>query len=129
MTYLLDTDQVIDYLKGRQEIRSLISALGGDGLAISLITYGEIYDGIYGDPNPQLAEVGFTSLLTGVTVLPLTRQIMRRFARIRGNLRRTGQRLEDIDLLIAATALDHNLILITRNIQHFQRIPRLSLYT
>ena len=47
MKYLVDTDRVADWLNGRPEAVRLLSALRADGLAISLITYGEIYDGIY----------------------------------------------------------------------------------
>jgi predicted nucleic acid-binding protein len=48
--------------------------------------------------------------------------------RIRGDLRRVGRRLEDTDLLIAATALEHDLMLVTRNVNHFARVPGLRLY-
>ena len=42
--------------------------------------------------------------------------------------RRQGQLIPDLDLLIAATALHHDLTLLTRNIRHFNRIPELRLY-
>ncbi|MBI4493912.1 MAG: type II toxin-antitoxin system VapC family toxin [Chloroflexi bacterium] len=53
---------------------------------------------------------------------------MQRFARIRGQLRRSGRVVGDPDLLIAATALHHHLILVTRNLRDFSRIPDLKLY-
>lgn len=46
MTYLLDTDIVADWLQGKQATVELVSAIAADGIAISLITYGEIYDGM-----------------------------------------------------------------------------------
>jgi toxin FitB len=61
-------------------------------------------------------------------VLPLNRTIMRRFARLRGASRQQGQGLPDADLLIAATALNHGLTLVTRNRRHFQRVPQLTLH-
>jgi predicted nucleic acid-binding protein len=103
--------------------------LARDGLAISLITFGEIYEGIYfSGHDPAAEERGFRQFLQGVAVLPLNRAIMRRFAHIRGNLRRTGQIIGDPDILIAATALHHNLTLATGNVNHFRRIPGLQLY-
>lgn len=66
--------------------------------------------------------------LSEVSLLPLDRAIMRRFARIRGDLRRRGQIIGDPDILIAATAIEHDLILVTRNVRDFQRIPDLKLY-
>lgn len=53
---------------------------------------------------------------------------MRRFARIRGDLRRAGQIIADPDILIAATAIQRNLTLVTGNLKDFQRIPDLTLY-
>jgi tRNA(fMet)-specific endonuclease VapC len=50
------------------------------------------------------------------------------FARTRADLRRSGQLIADLDLLIAATALHHDLTLLTRNVRHFARIPGLRLY-
>ena len=54
--------------------------------------------------------------------------VMLRFARMRSELRRQGNLIPDFDLLIAATALEHDLILMTRNTRHFARIAGLRLY-
>ena len=53
---------------------------------------------------------------------------MQQFAQIRGELRRTGRIISDLDILIAATAINHNLTVVTRNIKDYQRIPHLKLY-
>lgn len=128
MTYLVDTDRVAEYLKGRADAVALLTRLRTDGLAISLVTFGEIYDGIYGGYDPAAAERLFRQFLRRITVLTLNRTIMRRFARLRGELRRRGQLIPDPDLLIAATALHHDLTLITGNRRHFERVPDLRLY-
>jgi tRNA(fMet)-specific endonuclease VapC len=128
MTYLIDTDWVASWLNGRSDAITLLQTLSPQGLAISLLTYGEIYDGIYHGRHPQAHERVFRQYLRGVAVLSLNRAIMREFARIRGDLRITGQRLSDTDILIAATGMYHHLELVTRNLRHFQRIPNLRLY-
>jgi tRNA(fMet)-specific endonuclease VapC len=92
MSYLVDTDRIVDYLKGRQEATDLFESLLVDGLAISIVTYAELYEGIYYGANPQPAEHGLRLLLRTVDVLPLNRSIMRRFAMIRGHLRRSVYR-------------------------------------
>ena len=53
MSYLVDSDWVADYLKGRSGAVSLLDGLFCDGIAISIITFGEVYEGIYygSDPN------------------------------------------------------------------------------
>jgi tRNA(fMet)-specific endonuclease VapC len=129
MKYLVDSDWVADYLKGRQQAVDLIARLGEEGLAISMITFGEIYEGIFYGGNPRENERGFLQFLRFVDVLPLNRLVMKRFARIRGELRHRGQLIGDPDLLIAATALQHDLTLLTRNLSHFQRVPELKLYS
>ncbi len=53
---------------------------------------------------------------------------MRRFARIRSELRQRGQLIGDADILIAAAAIEHDLMLLTRNRRHFERIPDLTIY-
>jgi tRNA(fMet)-specific endonuclease VapC len=126
--YLVDSDVVADYLKGKQPAVELLSALAPEGLAISLITFGEIYEGIYFGRNPPGHESGFRKFLRVVDVLPLNRRTMQHFARIRGELRRRGQLIPDPDILIAATALEHDLTLLTRNLKDFARIPELKLY-
>jgi tRNA(fMet)-specific endonuclease VapC len=128
VTYLVDTDWVASYLNGRTDAIQLLNALAPAGLAISLITYGEIYDGIYRGRAPGQAERGFKAFLTAARVLPLTRPIMRRFARIRGDLRAQGLTIGDNDVMIAATALQHGLTLVSRNHAHFARIPGLNPY-
>ena len=127
MSYLVDSDWVADYLKGRAPIVQQLDRLAPEGLAISLITFGEIYEGIYYGRDPRGNEAGFRSLLRVIDVLALNRAILRRFARIRGQLRRQGQLIGDLDILIAATALEHDLTLLTRNRRHFDRIPELKL--
>jgi predicted nucleic acid-binding protein len=128
VTALVDTDRVADWLRGRPAAVRLLEALEPDGLAISLVTYGEIYEGIYFGRDPAGSERVFREFLRAVDVISLTRPIMRRFARLRGDLRRRDQLLGDPDLLLAATALHHDLTLVTGNRGHFQRAPDLRMY-
>lgn len=55
-------------------------------------------------------------------------ETMRIFGEQRFNFRRRGQRIEDFDLVITATALRHDLTLLTFNRRHFERIPDLRLF-
>jgi predicted nucleic acid-binding protein len=128
MMYLVDTDWVADFLKDREPAQNVFRALAPDGFAISLITYGEIQEGILYGQNIRVHAHGFRQFLRWVRVLPLTRTTMRHFARIRGELRARGQLIGDMDLLIAATALNYRLTLLTRNVRHFERVPDLQIY-
>jgi tRNA(fMet)-specific endonuclease VapC len=128
MTYLIDSDWVADYLKGRTPAVHLLDSLFPAGLSISIITFGEIYEGIYYGSNPRDNEAVFRRFLRGVSVLGINRSVARRFARIRGTLRQQGQLIPQPDILIAATAIHHDLTLVTRNIRDFERVPDLILH-
>jgi predicted nucleic acid-binding protein len=128
VSHLADTDVVISFLNGRREAVALVQRLRLTGLAISLPTYGEVVEGIVYSRDPASREDAFRRFLIGVEVLPLDVDVMRRFARIRGELRAAGQLIPDFDLLIAATAFEYNLTLVTRNLRHFDRIPGLTIY-
>jgi tRNA(fMet)-specific endonuclease VapC len=98
------------------------------GLAISVITYAEIYQGIYFGRHPGQSERDFRKLLVRVDVFTISRPIARRAAHIRGALHQQGLPLAVADIFIAATAIHHDLTLVTRNLRHYQRIPNLKLH-
>ncbi|MCC6454396.1 MAG: type II toxin-antitoxin system VapC family toxin [Caldilineaceae bacterium] len=125
---MIDTDWLIDYLKGKATAGQLLDQLVREGIAISLITYGEILEGIYYGREPKRQEQIFRAFLQATPILPLMESSMERFAHIRGGLRAQGQLIGDADILIAAIALDHDLTLVTQNVSHFRRIPNLTLY-
>ena len=69
----------------------------------------------------------FERLCAVSEVLPLTDAIVRRAAEVYAGLYKRGELIGDADILIAATAMENNLICVTNNENHFQRIPNLVL--
>jgi tRNA(fMet)-specific endonuclease VapC len=129
MTYLIDTDWVIDYLNAQAPTITTLQRLEPHGLAISIITYAEVYEGIIHGRDPAQAMRGFRRFLRAVNVVPLSRRITHQFATVRGSLQRNiRQQLGDLDLLIAATALHHGLTLVTNNLRDFRHVPGLTIY-
>lgn len=128
MSYLVDTDWLIDAIRGIPAAVDLLAGLRDDGLAVSIVSYGEVFEGAVGAPNPEAELARFRRFLDGLALLELDDAIMERFAFLRGGLRRRGQLIPDLDLLIAATAMHHDLTLLTRNARHFVRINGLNLY-
>jgi tRNA(fMet)-specific endonuclease VapC len=127
--YLLDTDWIVDVLNGQEKAINTVLELAPAGLAVSIITYGELYEGAAFARDPEPALSGLRNFLKGKAILPLTQPIMERFAQIRGSLPRpVRQQIGDLDILIAATCLERNLTLLTRNLKGFQHIPELKLY-
>jgi predicted nucleic acid-binding protein len=128
MSYLVDTDRLIDGLSGRPEALALFERHRDDGLGVSIISLGEVYEGAYGHSRSEAHIAVVREFLSLFTVIPLSDSITHRFARVRGVLRQQGSIIPDFDLLIAATALDHDLVLVSRNRWHFSRIPEVQIY-
>ena len=128
MRYLVDTDWIIDALVPVPPALDLLDSLSRGGLAVSIITLAELFEGAYRSPNPADGLRAIRAFLSGYGILNLSEAIIEVFARTRADLRRQGQSLADLDLLIAATALTYDLILVTRNRRHFGRVPGLRLY-
>src|SRR5215216_4916055 len=127
--YLLDSDWIVDCLHGQASATQTLLELAADGLALSIITYGELYQGAYYARDPKTAIRGLRQFLRGKQLLPLTKGVVERFGIVRGTLPRSlQQQIGDMDLLIAATALYHDLTLLTRNLRDIQHIPGLKLY-
>jgi len=130
MKYLIDTDWVIDHIQGVPTAIDLISSLVPDGIAISIITFLEIYEGIYTSATPKESEQLVRVFLQTIPVLPLNRTVAKRTALIRAELRRKGRsvRQRAFDIVIAATALTYDLTLVTRNIADYRAVGGLKLH-
>ena len=107
----------------------VLKQLHVEDIAISYITVGEIYEGAFRFANPQAHLKTFRQFLTQFSLLSLNDPIMERFAELRSLLRRQGKLIADFDLLLGATALHHDLTVLTSNRSHFLRIPELRVYT
>lgn len=66
-------------------------------------------------------------VLPQLPVLPVDLAVASRYGAIRSDLARVGRTVADLDLLIAATALTHGRAVVTRNVRHFGRIPKIEL--
>jgi predicted nucleic acid-binding protein len=105
--YLIDSDIVIYQLAGIASAISALRQLVPDGIAISTITYMEVYHGLLRSPDPRLAHAKFNAFLTDIPLLPVSTEIAARCAELREALTRQGKRVRAraLDLLSAATAL------------------------
>jgi predicted nucleic acid-binding protein len=126
--YRLDTDWIIQVFGKREPATRTLHVLADSQVHVSLVTVGELYDGAFATVNPQAHLVAARQFLGQYHVIDLSDPVMERFAEIRSHLRRRGELIPDFDLLVAATALHHNLTLLTFNRRHFHRIPDLRLY-
>lgn len=93
------------------------------GLLVSWITVGEVYEGAFGYPNPHDHLTTFREFLRPFQPLGVNEPIMERFAAIRSGFLRRGELISDLDILLGATALHHDLTILTYNVRHLARIP------
>ena len=109
---------------------ALVESLRDEGLFISAVTYLEAYQGTLRDNDPARAAASLDRFAIAVPVLDLTPGVARRCALIREGIRLRGRRINSraFDLLIAATAIEHDLTLVTRNVRDYADIPDLKLY-
>ena len=91
-------------------------------MALSILSLAELYEGVYYSRDPEGDAQDLNNFLRGVTVIGLDDAVVQIFGRERGRLRAAGTLIGDFDLLIAATALQHNLTLLTNNRSHFERV-------
>ncbi len=127
--YLFDTDWVIDLLNNQASAVQALPAMTAEGVAISIITYGELFEGAFYARDRSAALAALQHVLDGVQILTISTPIAERFGVLRGSMPRNHrQQVGDFDLLIAATAITHELVLATRNLRDFHLIPGVSLY-
>ena len=96
-------------------------------MALSVIAWGEIYEGLLGRPSPNLYLAQLDEFTSTIDLIAPDREVARYYARIRLHLRSYGLLIADNDLWIAATTLAHDLVLVSRD-HHFVRVPELRLY-
>ena len=125
--YLLDTSLLAGFFHKREKAVDLITPwLKQHAVATSILVYGEVIEYLKGLPNFSSHHAVFHDILSEIPPYPLTTSIMDRYADIRRTLRSANKDIGDIDTLIAATAIEHGLTLVT--IDHdFERVPHLKL--
>ncbi len=125
---LLDTDTLSAIIKQNpialSHSRQSLTAYGM--LTFSIITRYEVLRGL--NAKQALVQiVAFEKLCAVSEVLPLTDAVVQKAVSIYGDLHRQGELIGDADILIAATALENGLTLITNNEKHFKRISGLTI--
>ena len=91
------------------------------------MSLAELYEGVEGSQGPVTEEAAVQEFLALVDVVGLDDETARIFGRERARLRAGGNPIDGLDLLIGATALRHDLTLLTNNRRHFERIEGLTI--
>lgn len=125
---VLDTDTISYFFRNHPEVvEKLDKYLAEHGfVSISVVTYYEVLNGLYfKDAKGQLKK--FEAFVALGDVLPLTDNIAKRCAQIYAELRKQGKTMGHNDILIAGTAIENDMILVTNNTKDFKDIPALEI--
>jgi toxin FitB len=128
MAYLLDTCTISEMVSVQPNTKVLgwFQAQNEKTLFLSIITIGEIEKGIYQLPPSKkrtaLETWAFDDLAPGFQgrILKIDQKLMTTWAKMMADLKVKGIVRPSFDSLIEATALHHQLILVTRNVKNFQ---------
>ena len=126
-SYLVDSDWVLHYLNGQPAVVAKLQELQEQGVAISIISLAELYEGIYHSRDPEAKGHDLNDFVRGLSVMGIDEEICKVFGRVRGQLRAKKKTVADFDLLIGSTALQHELTVLTNNRRHFELIEGLAL--
>lgn len=127
MNYLIDTDIIIYSLKGKQTVTDSFKERLNEPKSISVITYGEL---VYGARKSQREQKNMARVRRIAEIFPIidvSPAIIETFGHLKATLEKTGSIVAVMDLIIASTALTHNVILVTNYEKHFQQIPELQI--
>jgi tRNA(fMet)-specific endonuclease VapC len=126
--YLLDTDTVIQLLRRSASVWQALLRAEEARLPVwlNVLSYYEARRGVLVSGATAQAQ-RFEPLCQRLGMVPIDLPVLDKAAEIYADLYRLGTLIADADLLIAASAVVNDLVLVTHNQRHFQRIPNLAL--
>jgi len=128
VAFLFDTDAISETLRPRPEqgFVAWLSTVAHDDQFASAVTVGGLFFGAYrAAAGGRYVTMIEDRVLPAVTVLPFDTAVAQVYSRLAADLPDQGTPLADADLKIAATALHHDLELVTGNLRHLARVPGL----
>lgn len=127
-SYLLDTDICIYSMKGLYDLKEKILHVGIENCFISEITVLEL---TYGVENSDASKKEknlekLNSFLNSIDTISVT-SCIKIFAKEKSRLKKSGILIDHFDLIIGTTAVANNMILVTNNSKHFDRIESIQI--
>ena len=126
--YLLDTDVLIAFLRGKKpQLKQKVNDFIQQDIPVymSILSLGELYLGAFKSENTPKNLFLVNTLKAQVDLLELTEDIVMLYGEIEAVLEKAGQVIGDFDVLIASTAINHDVTLVSGNERHFTRIVTL----
>ena len=124
--YLIDTNTCIYYIKGKYDLKKKFEEANPDNCFISEITLAELMFGVENSEKKEKNKKALDDFLSGIKIIPIFHSLDL-YAKEKARLRKLGTVIDDFDLLIGATSVSHNLVMVTNNTDHFKRIKGITL--
>jgi len=125
--FLLDTDTIIYNLKGNEAVKRNLEDHFEEPMKISVITLMELYFGAYQSKKITANLSKVRKIENAFEIVSTGSESAEIFGILKATLKKSGNLLDDFDLIIASCAMANNLTLVTNNIKHFRRIDGLKL--
>lgn len=125
---VFDTNFLVRFLKGDQAAKKKLERYD-EPITTTAVNAFELlygYHMIKDKDKDSKAIENAKGLLNSISTLPFDLEASAIASRVAADLTSEGRMLEHMDVLIASIALKHNATLVTRNIKHFPRIPKLK---
>ena len=113
-------------MKGKYNLQNKFVTMTSEDCFISEVTLAELKFGVANSEKPAQNKKVLENFLTGVQILPIFHSLDL-YASEKARLRKLGTPIDEFDLLIGVTSVFHELIMVTNNIKHFERIERIKL--
>ena len=119
--YLLDTNICVFCMRGKYEMNRKIALAGIDNCYLSEITVAELYYGAENSENPKKTMCETEDFISLFRVLPFGKSL-HTFGHEMAYLKSIGRKIENFDMAIGSIALQHKMVMVTDNVDHFGRI-------
>ncbi len=128
MKYLLDTCAVSDFVRGQSSTLARVNSTAPNLIAVSALTRMEIdYSLFLNVERAQKLAPVLEAFFSAVATLPFDEADARAAAAIRASLKSRGQPIGAYDVLIAGTAVARGLVVVTSNLNEFERVTALQI--
>ena len=124
--YLIDTNICVYFIKGQFNLHKKFSEIGAENLYISEITIAELKYGIENSSKKKDNRKTIEKFITSIQIVPIIGSLDI-YAKEKAKLKKNGQLIDDFDLLIGSSAIANEMVLVTRNVKHFNRISGINI--
>jgi len=124
--YLIDTNICVYYIKGLFNLHEKFAKIGADNLYISEITIAELKYGVENSIKKKDNRKTIERFISSIQIVPIIGSLDI-YAREKAKLKKKGQLIDDFDLLIGSSAIANEMVLVTGNVKHFDRISGIKI--